>query len=292
MHRALQRLLDRDAGARTLDAGLDDLARAAAELADDPELTGLHLDAEAEASFLAEAEVLVRRYFELEDPRTIRPIGLELMLETDVGGVTLRGIIDRLELDAQGALVVTDYKTGRAPTERYEHGRLGGVHFYALLCERLFGQRPARIQLLYLADPVAIICTPTDASSRAVERKVGAIWSAVERACARDDFRPRPSRLCDWCGFKALCPAFGGDPAAARQPDATAGLDAGHRAGLCADRAGGRAEGLEVLAGSVAALGPDPATGPAAGPTGARSGAATSDVGPSGAVAVGLPVGR
>ena len=48
-------------------------------------------------------------------PRTITPIGLELRLEVEVGEPPLRGIIDRLELDADGELVVTDYKTGRAP---------------------------------------------------------------------------------------------------------------------------------------------------------------------------------
>jgi putative RecB family exonuclease len=33
----------------------------------------------------------------------------------------------------------------------------------------------------------------------------------VERACEREDFRPNPGRLCDWCAFKAYCPAFGGN---------------------------------------------------------------------------------
>ena len=34
--------------------------------------------------------------------------GLELMLEAQVGSLKLRGIIDRLDLDADGGLVVTD----------------------------------------------------------------------------------------------------------------------------------------------------------------------------------------
>ena len=123
---------------------------------------------------------LLARYFRLEDPTTITPIGLELKLEVEVGGVQLRGIIDRLELDADGELVVTDYKTGKAPGERQEQQRLAGVAFYSLLCERLFGKRPAHVQLLYLADPVAIISTPTDRSTRGVERKLAAIWMAIE----------------------------------------------------------------------------------------------------------------
>ena len=131
---------------------------------------------------------------------------------SQIGGLRLRGIIDRLELDADGRLVVTDYKTGRVPRENNEQGKLGGVHFYAFLCERLFGQRPARVQLLYLDEPVAIVTTPTEQSIRGLERKVTAIWTAVERACATEDFRPKPSKLCDWCAFQAYCPAFGGNP--------------------------------------------------------------------------------
>jgi putative RecB family exonuclease len=154
------------------------------------------------------------KYFELEDPRSIHPEGLELMLEAEVGGVRLRGIIDRLERDAEGNLVVTDYKTGRVPAERFEQGKLGGVQFYAFLCEQVLGERPSRIQLYYLAEPVAIVAEPSDQSIRGLERRVSAIWSAVERACEREDFRPRPGRLCDWCSFKEYCPAFGGVPPA------------------------------------------------------------------------------
>lgn len=215
VHAALERLFVLPAAERTQEAAHACLAEAREALRDDPEFAELGLDEEAEATFAKEAAVLVDKYFRLEDPTAITPIGIELKLQVEVGGVVLRGIIDRLELDADGELVVTDYKTGRAPGERQEQQRLAGVAFYSLLCERLFGRRPARVQLLYLADPVAIISTPTDQSTRGVERKLGAIWTAVERACEREDFRPNPSRLCDWCGFKAYCPSFGGDVALA-----------------------------------------------------------------------------
>src|SRR5690606_12581542 len=144
-------------------------------------------------------------------------------LEADVDGVRLRGIIDRLELDADGELVVTDYKTGAAPPEQFERRRLSGVHIYSLLCEQLLGRRPRRIQLLYLRSPLAVIAEPTDRTTRGTRRTLGAVWKAVERACERDDFRPQPSRLCDYCAFRAYCPAVGGDPSAAPAPPAAAG---------------------------------------------------------------------
>ena len=125
VHRALELLFCEEPAERTVPTALTCLARARVEMATDPEFVGLELDADAEAEFAVEAEVLLRRYFELEDPRTVHPIGLELRLEVQVGSLTLRGIIDRLELDDDGGLVVTDYKTGKVPGVTFEQNRLG-----------------------------------------------------------------------------------------------------------------------------------------------------------------------
>ena len=213
VHRALQLLFwDEPQGARTVAAALEKLEQAKHEMASDPEFTALGLNDDEVAAFHSEAEVLVRRYFELEDPNAVRVIGTELLMSVQLGTLLLRGIIDRLELDDDGELVVTDYKTGRAPSEPFERSRMAGVHFYAFLCERVLGRRPARVQLLHLQEPVAISTVPSEQSIRALEVRTQAIWTAVERACDREDFRPRPGRLCDFCSYKSLCPAWGGSP--------------------------------------------------------------------------------
>ena len=212
VHRALEHLMLRDPGARTLANALADLDHARADLAGDPDFTELELTLDEWERFHAEAEVLVRKYFELEDPSTIVPIGLELRLAATIGSVQLRGIIDRLELDADGELVITDYKTGAVPGERYEIKRLAGVHMYAAMVEHVLGRRPVKVQLLYLSKPEAIITSPSEQSVTGVMRKTDALWSAIGRACERDDFRPNPGRLCDWCAYKPYCPAYGGDP--------------------------------------------------------------------------------
>jgi len=221
VHAALERLFLLDPSDRTIAAASSALDEAFAALRLDAEFIDLHLSPNEQAAFVDDARRLVRNYFRLEDPASVRPIGIELMLDADIGGARVRGIIDRLELDHNGELVVTDYKTGKAPAERYERGRLDGVQLYSLLCERNFGRRPARVRLLYLGDPLEISTSPSDQSTKAAERKVGAIWTAVERACDRDDFRPRPSRLCEYCAFRAYCPSFGGDPDEATRVAAT-----------------------------------------------------------------------
>ncbi|MFP5576779.1 MAG: RecB family exonuclease [Acidimicrobiia bacterium] len=214
VHAALEHLFTLPAPERVPAAAGDCLDAAVERLRTDPDWTGLGLDESGEARMRAEAADLVARYFRLEDPTTVHPVGLELKLEVEVGGVRLRGIIDRLDL-VDGELVVTDYKTGRAPGDAYARQRMTGVHLYSLMCERWFGRRPVRVQLLHLAEPVAIIAEPTEQSTRGLARRLGAVWQAVEVACEREDFRPRPSPRCGWCAFQEWCPAFGGDPAQA-----------------------------------------------------------------------------
>jgi putative RecB family exonuclease len=216
VHLALQHLMWRPSEDRTIDAALADLDRARAELAADAEFSGLQLSDEEWGTFHRDAEVLLRRYFELEDPTTVKPIGIELFVRAELpGGVVVRGIIDRLELDENGDLVVTDYKTGSAPGEGWEQRSLAGVHVYSLLCERVFGRRPARVQLLYLSRPERIVAHSNDQMIRGVEVKSAALMQAIRTACERNDFRARPSALCDFCSFREFCPAWGGDPSQA-----------------------------------------------------------------------------
>jgi len=212
IHRALELLFVRPAAERTPDALQADLVAALDEYRTHPDFVGLRLDDAKTAGFEQECRSLIERYFEMEDPREVREIGLELWMEAEVGSLTLRGIIDRLELDNDGELVVTDYKTGRAPSGNFEQKSLAGVHFYSFLCEALFGKRPAKIRLMYLKSGETIETTPTAQSVKFITTRTKAVWSAVERACTTGDFRPRQSKLCDYCSFREWCPAFGGNP--------------------------------------------------------------------------------
>ena len=169
--------------------------------------------ARALAAWLASARALLERYFELEDPTRLEPAGRELRLEVPLeDGLVLRGIVDRLDETPSGDLRVVDYKTGRAPSELYEAKALFQMRFYALVLWRLRGVVPAVLQLVYLGSGDVLRYAPDEDDLRATERKVRALWEAIETARASGDWRPRPGRPCSWCDHKALCPAFGGTP--------------------------------------------------------------------------------
>ncbi len=215
VHRVLERLVwDHPGDERTEEVAAAELERAWGELQGTAEFTALELDETARDAFHADARTLVANYFALEDPRSVETVGVEICLETDLDGLRLRGIIDRLDVTEQGDLVVVDYKTGRAPSARYEKAKMTGVHIYALLCEQVLGKVPVEVRLLHLREPISIVARPSTQTLRAQRVRTTAVWKAIERACEQDDFQPRPSPLCDYCSFQAWCPAFGGVPPA------------------------------------------------------------------------------
>jgi len=209
VHSALEGLFwNHGPGRRTIDAAFEELDGAWEALQTDAEYSALNLSDSDSAEFFADAKTLLVNYFALEDPNSVRAVGIELGLETDLGNMRLRGVIDRLDLNDDGELVVVDYKTGRSPSAQYEKAKLNGVHIYALLCERVLGRPPVEVRLLHLRDRVEIIATPNEQSLRGHGQRTTAVWAAIERACDQEEFRPRPSPLCRYCNFQELCPAF------------------------------------------------------------------------------------
>jgi putative RecB family exonuclease len=226
VHAVLERLFDHPARDRTRATALDMIAPEWDRLAgDDPHLAALGASGAELADLLAAARTAVEGYFSLEDPRRLEPAEREHYVEAVlVSGLRLRGYIDRLDESRAGDIRIVDYKTGKVPRAEYEASALFQMKFYALVIWRARGVIPRMLQLMYLADGELLRYCPDEADLRATQRKLEALWQAIERARVQGDWRPRPSRLCDWCRHKDLCPEFGGTlpplPETARAPEA------------------------------------------------------------------------
>jgi putative RecB family exonuclease len=215
VHSVLERLFDLPAAGRTLEAAAALVEPQWSALVEsEPELADLvdHDDPAALKAWFEESIGLIERWFALEDPTRLEPAERELYVETDLDGLTLRGYVDRLDVAPTGEIRVVDYKTGRSPSELFEAKALFQMKFYALVLWRLRGQVPRMLQLVYLGNSEIVRYSPEEADLLATERKLKALWEAIERAATTGDWRPNTSRLCDWCEHRQLCPAWGGTP--------------------------------------------------------------------------------
>jgi putative RecB family exonuclease len=216
VHAVLEHLYNLPAAERTVGAAQTDVEPSWQEmLAEDPGLAELFAadDSGSELTgWLDSARQLVANYFELENPQLLEPESREEFVEVVLDGLRLRGYIDRLDVSPQGDLRVVDYKTGSMPREAFEAKALFQMKFYALVLWRTRGVVPRQLRLMYLADKDTLTYAPDAEELTRFERTLQAIWKAIATASLTGDFRPNPSRLCDWCSHQDLCPAKGGTP--------------------------------------------------------------------------------
>jgi putative RecB family exonuclease len=216
VHAVLEQLFDLPQAERTLAAARDMVPgtwqQLLAESPDAAELFGDDTEGAELAEWLGSAGDLLGNYFRLEDPSRIEPAAREQLVEVVVDGLRLRGYVDRLDINDAGDIRVIDYKTGSTPREAFEAKALFQMKFYALVLWRTRGVVPRQLRLMYLADTDTLSYAPDAEELVRFERTLKAIWAAIERATQTGDFRPSPSRLCEWCDHQVRCPAFGGTP--------------------------------------------------------------------------------
>ncbi len=216
VHKVLEDLFDLPAPERTPRQARSMIEQAWEDVRSlDPSLATLFSEDAAgdEVGWLESCHQVLRRYFDLEDPRRLEPAEREHYVETLLDSkLLLRGFIDRVDVAADGRIRVVDYKTGRVPSEAYEAKALFQLKFYALVIWRTRGVVPAMLQLVYLGSGDILRYVPDEADLLATERKAEAIWRAIRIAQETGDWQPNPGRLCGWCAHKPLCPAFDGTP--------------------------------------------------------------------------------
>lgn len=161
-----------------------------------------------------------RRHYPFDADKTL---GLEhkvrFALDAE-GRYALRGIIDRLVEARDGVLEIHDFKTGRRVPSQDELDRDRQLGLYELAVrERHPDAEEVRLVWHYVVPDQIRTSTRTAAQRDALR---DATARTIDQIRSETEWAPRPSGLCDWCEFRAHCPAFGGTrpaaPAAAAAP--------------------------------------------------------------------------
>ena len=211
VHAALELLMEEPSEKRTREQLGEYVEVALAAVRETEDYQSLDEDELKRFGFDAFVRRVAPRAFDMLDLEAIKVKGTELFLEVDLDGWTLRGIIDLLE-DHDDGLVVHDWKSGRAPSERFQAKALLGLDFYSVMASIEFDEIPQKVALQYLDSRLTIAKDPTARSVRAMKGKILAVRDAIARACEQDSFSTSTSKLCDWCAAQPFCSEFGGDP--------------------------------------------------------------------------------
>jgi putative RecB family exonuclease len=134
------------------------------------------------------------------------------------GGYRVQGVIDRIVRAPDDAIEIHDYKTGQRVPRQEQLDQDRQLALYQMgVTERFGSERPVRLVWHYLLSDQLRTSSRTEEALASLREET---MELIDRIRAERDFEPRPSALCRWCEYGAICPAGPDRPASTAAPDA------------------------------------------------------------------------
>jgi putative RecB family exonuclease len=149
----------------------------------------------------------IENVWQLEEPSSTSVGGIEVELDGLLGGVRVKGFIDRYTND-NGHIKISDYKTGKPPHPHWAGDKFEQLRIYAALLSQTELFPVSTLELLYLRDAVRLTEEVTQATIEHSVARIQRIKSEIDKRCVSRSFEPVKSRLCDYCSYKKICPAW------------------------------------------------------------------------------------
>jgi putative RecB family exonuclease len=208
VHQALEDLFDLKPDERNTEK-LHNLFREAwTKVRGNDEHHNLFSSVEEEREWGLDGLKLLNNYMSIEDPTSFEPLERERWVRGSIEDLNLRGILDRMDRNNKGELVIVDYKSGKAPLAKYKEPRFFALKLYALLIQKELGEMPSELKLIYLKNSTIHTLKVNQDSLDQVKIEVLEIWNNIKIAFETNEFPATKNTLCDWCYYKPICPVF------------------------------------------------------------------------------------
>lgn len=151
---------------------------------------------------------ILRGYYNATDFNIVAPIGLETYFEAPINdNHSLSGKIDRIDRFANGSFEIIDYKTSRQiPSQEAIDSNLQ-LSIYAMGLLKRWPQidlSKIKLSLYFLKHGMKLSSFRTQEQIEDTKTQILATIANIEK----QEFKPMPNALCDWCGYQRHCPMF------------------------------------------------------------------------------------
>ncbi len=214
MHLTLQRFFEqiKERGSRQ-QASLFEAQGGKAEPPGLEELLGLfevfwvddwYLDSKQKKEYKIKGKKILKDFYQKYAPCFPVPLFIEKEFRLKVGGSTLIGKIDRIDLLEDGKVEVLDYKTGKVPEneKKIDPWSKNQLYIYQMAVESLLNKQVGKVTFYYLQEnkPISFLGTPEQLDE--VREKIKERIAQIQTS--RFDPTPKPF-ACRYCDFKGIC---------------------------------------------------------------------------------------
>ncbi|MCR4330544.1 MAG: PD-(D/E)XK nuclease family protein [Patescibacteria group bacterium] len=218
VHSALKYMFLRDPLYPALDEVINFYTQKWKEAAEKIEWKNLERKEAQEKMYFEEGIKLLENFYKKNSPWNFNAVELESRFQinledTDTGTThTLAGFIDRIDKDPTSDVYeIIDYKTGKKmPSQEMLEDDLQ-LGLYSIALKDRWPALPAnRIQtsLYFLKHNEKISAVHSDEKLERAKGRILTIIKEIEKRMESGLFEPTPGPLCNWCGFRPICPMW------------------------------------------------------------------------------------
>ena len=159
---------------------------------------------------LGRAKKMLERFAQYHRESTREVVGAELNFTIQVGRATIRGNVDRVEVDADGKFYIIDFKTGKnviSKADAQENLQLACYQLGVILDgfeEKLKGVEVSGSELVFLANKTQKVTTRVREPINAQE--IQETIEVIAEGMGAATFTARKSDMCSRCPVKPSCP--------------------------------------------------------------------------------------
>lgn len=218
VHSALKYMFLRDPLYPALDEVIDFYTRKWKEAAEKIEWKDLERKEAQEKMYFEEGIKLLENFYKKNSPWNFNAVELESRFRIDLEDTetgtthTLAGIIDRIDKDtASDVYEIIDYKTGKKmpSQEMLEDDLQLGLYSIALKDRwPALSAQHIRTSLYFLKHNEKISAVHSDEKLERAKGRILTIIKEIEKRMESGLFEPTPGPLCNWCGFRPICPMW------------------------------------------------------------------------------------
>jgi len=177
-----------------------------------PDVKVIKAEMKEEDYFLLGKRILTEYYQTHQPFSREETLSVEERIDVNIEGFKIMGFMDRLALNKEnGNLEIHDYKTsGTLPDAEYlkKDRQLSLYQMGARQKYPQYEDRDVEVIYNYLQFNKEFRFTKTKEEIEAVKKDIVRLIQTIELAFWENNFRPCTGKLCRWCEFSSLCPAF------------------------------------------------------------------------------------